>query len=76
MTLTTNTAPVDRAIRFSLGMLLLGMGAYIPYVDHWAFIAAPIVGLVLVAVAVTGFCPIFGAFGWGETTACTVEGAP
>lgn len=70
MTLTANTAPVDRAFRVTLGLFLLGLGAYIPYTDHVAFMVAPVVGLVLVAVGATGFCPIFAAFGWGETTAC------
>lgn len=70
MTLTTNTAPLDRAFRFTLGLFLLGMGAYVPYTDHVAFMIAPVVGLVLLAVAISGHCPIFSAFGWGENTAC------
>ena len=69
MTLTTNTAPVDRAIRFSLGMLLLGMGAYIPYVDHWAFIAAPIVAVpiaIITPIAAVGDA-LGGLFGGGSS---------
>lgn len=70
MTLTANTAATDRAIRFALGALLLGLGAWIPYTEHWAFLVAPVVGAVLLFVAVTGYCPIFAAFGWGENTTC------
>jgi hypothetical protein len=50
----TNIGPNDAAVRFAAGMLMLSAGTY--YSSWWAFL-----GLVPLASAVSGFCPLYRA---------------
>lgn len=54
-----NMGPLDRTIRFFAGVLLLGLyGALDP---PWRYFT--LLGLVLVATALSGRCPLYQAFG-------------
>ena len=54
-----NAGTVDRVIRLLLGILLLGLyGALEPPLKYLTLF-----GLVLVATAITGICPLYSLFG-------------
>jgi len=54
-----NTGLVDRAIRFVLGVMLLGLyGALDP---PWKYVT--LLGLGFIATAITGFCPLYAWLG-------------
>ena len=62
----SNVGSIDRVIRFIAGALLVAA----PFITGWplwtgalAFWPAIIVGVVLIATAVFGFCPIYAALG-------------
>ena len=54
-----NTGLLDRAMRFVVGVMLLGLyGALDP---PWKYFT--LVGLALIATALTGFCPLYAWLG-------------
>lgn len=54
-----NTGLLDRAVRFVLGVMLLGLyGALDP---PWRYFT--LVGLALIATALTAFCPLYAWLG-------------
>ncbi len=57
--MTRNVGRLDRAVRFILGVMLLGLyGALEPPLKYFTLL-----GLVLLATALTGVCPLYSAFG-------------
>lgn len=54
-----NTGRVDRAVRLVLGIMLLGL--YGALEAPWRYLT--LLGLVLVATALTGFCPLYRLLG-------------
>jgi len=60
MTVTHNMGRFDRAVRVILGVGLLGLyGALAP---PWKYFT--LLGLVLIATALTGSCPLYSLMGW------------
>lgn len=57
-----NMGRIDRAVRVVLGILLLGLYGGLP--SPWRYLT--LVGLVLLATAFTGFCPLYRALGIGH----------
>jgi Inner membrane protein YgaP-like, transmembrane domain len=55
-----NLGTVDRVIRLLLGVLLLGL--YGALESPWKYIT--LLGLVLVATALSSFCPFYRLIGW------------
>jgi len=54
-----NAGLVDRAIRFVLGVMMLGLyGALDP---PWKYVT--LLGLGFIATAITGFCPLYAWLG-------------
>jgi hypothetical protein len=51
----TNVGKVDRVLRFLLGVALLGL--YGALEAPWKY--ATLLGLVLIATAATGYCPLY-----------------
>jgi uncharacterized membrane protein YdbT with pleckstrin-like domain len=64
--MTTNEGSLDRALRASLGILLIavavwsGIALFANVVLYWCAI---VIGVVLIATAVTGFCPAYRLLG-------------
>jgi hypothetical protein len=57
--MTRNVGRLDRAVRLVAGVMLLGLyGALEPPLKYFT-----LVGLVLVATAFSGFCPLYTMFG-------------
>lgn len=57
--MTRNVGRLDRAVRLVAGVMLLGLyGAIEPPLKYFTLI-----GLVLVATAFSGFCPVYALFG-------------
>jgi hypothetical protein len=57
--MTRNVGRLDRAVRLILGVMVLGLyGALDPPLKYFTLL-----GLVLVATALSGFCPIYTLFG-------------
>lgn len=54
-----NAGRVDRAVRLVLGVMLLGLYGAIE--APWRYLT--LLGLVLVATALTGFCPLYRLLG-------------
>ena len=52
----TNLGRVDRSIRFILGVLVLGL--YGALDAPWRYFT--LLGLVLIATALSGYCPLYG----------------
>jgi hypothetical protein len=55
-----NVGTVDRVIRLLLGVLLLGL--YGALESPWKYFT--LLGLVLVATALSSFCPLYRLIGW------------
>ena len=57
--MTKNVGRLDRVLRLIVGVMLLGLyGALDPPLKYFTLI-----GLVLVATAASGFCPLYTLFG-------------
>lgn len=54
-----NTGRLDRVVRLVLGVMLLGL--YGALEAPWRYLT--LLGLVLVATALTGFCPLYRLLG-------------
>lgn len=54
-----NTGGIDRAVRLVLGIMLLGL--YGALEAPWRYLT--LLGLVLIATALTGFCPLYRLLG-------------
>jgi hypothetical protein len=57
-----NVGTVDRVIRLLLGVLLLGL--YGALESPWKYFT--LLGLVLVATALSSFCPLYRLIGWSS----------
>jgi hypothetical protein len=57
-----NVGNPDRVIRVILGALLI-LVPFVVALPAWAFWVAIVTGIVLVATAAIGFCPIYYALG-------------
>jgi len=56
--MTRNVGRLDRALRLIVGVMLLGLyGALDPPIKYFTLL-----GLVLVATALSGFCPLYALF--------------
>jgi hypothetical protein len=56
--MTRNVGRPDRALRLIVGVMLLGLyGALDPPIKYFTLL-----GLVLVATALSGFCPLYALF--------------
>jgi hypothetical protein len=56
--MTKNVGRLDRAVRLIVGVMLLGLyGALDPPLKYFTLL-----GLVLVATAASGFCPLYALF--------------
>lgn len=64
MTITRNLATWDRAGRFILGVLLIGLAAT-GTLGPWAWI-----GVIPLATAFMNFCPLYRVFGFKTCTDC------
>ena len=60
MTVTHNMGRFDRAVRLILGVGLLGL--YGALASPWKYLT--LLGLVLIATALTGSCPVYSLMGW------------
>jgi hypothetical protein len=61
-----NEGTLDRALRGVAGLVLLALAWLVglpPLAEGWALWLATIGGIVLVATAVTGFCPAYRLLG-------------
>ena len=58
-----NMGRIDRAVRLVLGIALLGLFGALP--SPWRYLT--LLGLVLLATAFTGFCPLYRVLGIGRT---------
>lgn len=57
--MTRNMSALDRAVRLIVGIVILGLyGALMP---PWKYLT--LIGLVPLGTALTGFCPMYSAFG-------------
>jgi hypothetical protein len=57
--MTRNMSAVERTIRLILGIVILGLyGALTP---PWKYLT--LIGLIPLGTALTGFCPMYAAFG-------------
>jgi hypothetical protein len=60
--MTRNVGTVERVARLVLGVLILGLyGALEP---PWKYLT--LVGLLPVASALSGFCPLYAILGWNR----------
>ena len=59
-----NVTTPDRIARLLLSILLLGLGAALE--SPWNSLA--LVGLIPLGTALTGFCPVYAAVGWNESS--------
>ncbi len=60
--MTCNVGWFERIARFIIGVIILGLyGALTP---PWRYIA--LIGLIPLASALTGFCPIYAQLGWNR----------
>jgi hypothetical protein len=68
-----NEGTMDRALRGTLGLVLLGLallsGAAL-FEAAWAFWGAIVVGAILLVTGVTGFCPAYRLLGLKTCTDC------
>ena len=56
--MTRNVGRLDRALRLIVGVMVLGLyGALDPPIKYFTLL-----GLVLVATALSGFCPLYALF--------------
>jgi len=59
-----NVTMPDRVARLSLSIALLGLAAALD--GPWTYLA--LVGLSALGTALTGFCPVYAAVGWNESS--------
>jgi hypothetical protein len=57
-----NVTPSDRAIRFILGLGLLGLFGALD--SPWKYLA--LIGLIPLGTALTGHCPLYATLGWNR----------
>ena len=61
--MTRNAGWIDRVVRLVIGVLILGLyGALDPPLRYLTLL-----GLIPVATALTGFCPLYAVLGWSTT---------
>ena len=63
--MTINEGSFDRALRASLGILLIAVavwGGIALFANVLLYWGAIVIGVVLIATAVTGFCPAYWLF--------------
>ncbi len=70
--MTRNVGLLDRIARFVIGVALLGL--YGALDSPWRY--ATLIGLVLIATAVTAACPIYGLLGWSTLRRVTPPPSP
>ena len=58
--MTVNMGRLDRFLRFVLGSGLLGLYGALP--APWKYL--PLLGLVLIATALSGYCPLYALLRW------------
>ncbi|MFI5235502.1 MAG: DUF2892 domain-containing protein [Gemmatimonadales bacterium] len=56
-----NMGPLERGLRLVIGVLILGLFGALPSPERYL----TLVGLPLVATALTGFCPLYRLLGIG-----------
>lgn len=60
--MTCNVGKIERLVRLIVGVMILGLyGALDP---PWRYLT--LVGLIPLASALTGFCPIYARLGWNR----------
>jgi hypothetical protein len=57
-----NVSWPDRAVRFVIGGVILGLYGAVPAPWHYL----TLIGLVPLGTALTGFCPAYAAIGWNR----------
>ncbi|MGH7591949.1 MAG: YgaP family membrane protein [Gemmatimonadales bacterium] len=57
-----NMGRMERMVRFILGVLLLGLFGVLP--SPWRYLT--LLGLVMIATAFSGFCPLYRVLGIGR----------
>ena len=68
--MTRNVGGFERLARFIIAAIILGLyGALAP---PWHYIA--LIGLIPLASALTGFCPIYAQLGWNRRVPPTPRG--
>jgi hypothetical protein len=58
---TANESTLDRGIRLVAGLILLAL-VFMTLTGIWQIVAA-VAGLILLATAAIGFCPLYALFG-------------
>ena len=59
--MTRNMGNVDRAVRFIIGIVMMGVG--FGAMSGGAAIAVGVIGVILFATSVIGWCPLYLPFG-------------
>ena len=59
-----NVTTPDRIARLIVSILLLGLSAALA--SPWSYLA--LVGLIPLATGLAGFCPVYAAVGWNESS--------
>jgi hypothetical protein len=59
-----NVGTWDRFLRFSLGVILVGLAVVVTETPVWR-VAFGFIGFVMLLTAATGFCPLYTALGIG-----------
>lgn len=65
-----NIGSVDRAIRISVGVILIG-ASVLGYIGVWGWL-----GVIPLATGLFRFCPVYLPFGWSTCAAKTAVAKP